>query len=327
MGKCAFLFTGQGAQYAGMGKDLYENHYVFKSIVDEASEHLKIDLLDVLCDENKLSKTYNAQIAIFILSYGLYNIIKASKNPDCLAGFSLGEITSLAVSEILSFTDTLDLIKIRGEVMQAACDHTPGSMYSVIGAEDALVGEICESVSNSKTKKAGYVVPANYNCPGQVVISGEINAVGEAVKIFAEKKIRTVKLNVAGAFHSKLMQYKQDKLIEFLKTLNFSLPKIKIDLYSNLTGKKFDFDAKTNIKEFMIDYIPKQMSNPVRFREELENIENIENDGCDLFIEIGAGKVLSGFVKRTCKNPNTVSVYVQDNATLDMALDILNSKK
>jgi len=314
MGKRAFLFTGQGAQYAGMGKSLREKYDTFKNIFDEASEHLKINLPDICENERELSKTHNAQTAIFAVSYGIYKLLEEHNiKPDCIAGFSLGEITSFAVSEILTFRDTLDLIKIRGEVMQAACEHTPGSMYSIIGASDELVEEICEAVS--KTKSNGYVIPANYNCPGQIAISGETEAVGEAVKIFADKKIRTVKLNVAGAFHSKLMQYKQDELIEFLGTLNFSQP--KIDLYSNVTGKKFgnNINDINNIKAYMTDYIPKQMSNPVRFREELENMSS---DGCGLFIEIGAGKALSGFVKRTCGNARFLNI--QDSDTFEEAI-------
>ena len=307
MGKQAFLFTGQGAQYTNMGKDLYENYGKFKEIFDKASEHLKINLLNICTNENELSKTNNAQTAIFVVSYGIYKLIEQSNSPDCIAGFSLGEITSLAVSEMLNFNDTLDLIKIRGEVMQEACDYKPGLMYSIIGAADEIVEEVCEDVSK---KSNGYVIPANYNCPGQIVISGESGTVQEAAKIFTDKKIRTVKLNVAGAFHSELMKYNQDKLVRFLKTLNFNQP--KIELYSNLTGKKFDNNI-TDIKNFMIDYIPKQMSNPVRFREELENISK---DGCDLFVEIGAGKALSGFIKRTCGNAKFLNI--QDSETLKL---------
>ena len=313
MNKRAFLFTGQGSQYPGMGKDLYNKYNLFKNIFDETNEHLKIDLLDICSNEQELSKTHNAQIAIFAMSYGIYKLLKSHDiTPDCVAGFSLGEITSLAVSEILSFNNTLDLIKIRGETMQEACEYTPGSMYSIIGADDNLVENICAEIN-------GYVIPANYNCPGQIVISGETNAVEEAVKIFTDKKIRTIKLNVAGAFHSKLMQYKQNKLTEFLKTLNFNQP--KIDLYSNVTGTKFNFE--NDIKNFMLDYIPKQMSNPVRFRTELENMSN-SNDGCDLFIEIGAGKALSGFVRRTCENAKFTNIQNVD--TFESAVKLFGEK-
>ena len=314
MNKCAFLFTGQGSQYIGMGKDLYDKYNLFKTVFEEASDHLKIDLPYICSNEQELSKTYNAQIAIFTMSYGIYKLlIENTITPDCIAGFSLGEITSLAVSEILSFNDTLDLIKIRGEVMQEACEYKSGSMYSIIGADDKLVEEICENISKSN----GYVIPANYNCPGQIVISGETEAVEEAAKTFADKKIRTVKLNVAGAFHSELMQYKQNKLIESLKTLNFNQPKINI--YSNVTGNKFDFEK--DIKNFMINYIPKQMSNPVRFRAELENMST---DGCDIFIEIGAGKALSGFVRRTCENAKFANI--QNVETFESALKLFGEK-
>ena len=307
MKKTAFLFTGQGAQYAGMGKDLYEKYDVFKDIFDESSEHLNINLLNICSESTELSKTHNAQAAIFTVSYGIYKLLeKQNIKPDYIAGFSLGEITALAVSEILSFKDALDLIKIRSEVMQEACGYKSGAMYSIIGAKDDVVEDVCSEVS----KTTGYVIPANYNCPGQIVISGEVEAVGEAVKIFGEKNIRAIKLNVAGAFHSKLMQYKQDKLIKFLETLDFNNP--KINLYSNVTGEKFNFKSCENIKSFMIDYIPKQMSNPVKFRAELENISK---NNCDFFVEIGAGKVLSGLVKRTLANAEFINI--QDTVTFE----------
>lgn len=318
MGKTAFLFTGQGAQYAGMGCDLYEKYDLFKNIFDEASEHLKINLNEICSDSNntELAKTHNAQSAIFTVSFGIYKLLEEHGiKPDCAAGFSLGEITSIAASGILTFTNTLDLIKIRGEVMRTACEHNPGLMYGIIGADDALVEEVCENIS----KTTGYIIPANYNCPGQTVISGEANAVESAANIFAEKKIRTVKLNVAGAFHSELMKYNQNKLTEFLETINYNTP--EFNLYSNLTGKQFDFTDKTNIKSFMTDYIPKQMSNPVKFRGELENMQK---DGCETYIEIGAGKVLTGFVKRTCENAEFINI--QDVQTLEAVFDMFHVK-
>jgi [acyl-carrier-protein] S-malonyltransferase len=312
MGKNAYLFTGQGAQYAGMGKDLYDKYKTFKKIYEEASEYLKTDLINL--DGAELAKTQNTQPAIFTLSYGIFKLLQENNmHPDCAAGFSLGEITALAASEIISFLDALELIKVRGEVMRAACEHKPGSMYSIIGAEDSLVEEICADIN-------GYVIPANYNCPGQIVISGEAEAAEAAVKIFAEKKIRTVKLNVAGAFHTKLMAYKQNDLTEFLKTKKYHPP--EFELYLNLTGGRFPPEAYMNNKPFMIDYIPKQMSNPVKFRAELENIYN---NGCGLFIEIGAGRVLSGFVKRTCENAEFINI--QDSAALEAACAMFHVKQ
>ena len=310
MKKNAFLFAGQGAQYVNMGKDLYENHKIFKDIYDEAGEYLKINLLDICSDNAELSKTHNAQPAIFIMSYGIFKILEENNiKPNCAAGFSLGEITSLAVSKILSFKDALDLIKIRGEIMQEACEKTPGMMCGIIGTTDETIDEVIKEACENT---GGYVIPANYNCLGQTVISGEIKSVEKAIEIFADKKIRTIKLNVSGAFHTKFMLYNQEKLIDFLKGINYNPP--AFELYSNVTGEKFDFNNfdKTSMKSFMINYMPEQMSNPVRFRGELERINS---DGCDLFIEIGAGKVLSGFVKRTCPNANFINI--QDCSTLN----------
>jgi [acyl-carrier-protein] S-malonyltransferase len=313
MSKIAFLFTGQGAQYTGMGKDLYDNFTICKNVFEEASEHLQLNLMSICNDAEELTKTQNVQAAIFTISYSIYKLLR-EKNiaPDFIAGFSLGEITSMAVCEMLSFKDTLSLIKIRGQVMDAACAYNPGLMYSIIGAEDSVVEQICSEVD-------GYVIPANYNCSGQIVISGEAGAVEAAVKIFTEKKIRAIKLNVAGAFHSKLMKYKEDELTKFLKTLNFAVP--KIETYSNLTGKKFELSNADKINIFMQDYIIEQMSNPVRFRDELENIEK---SGGEIFIEIGAGKVLSGFVRRTIKNAkDAIITNIQDSQTLEQALELL----
>ena len=306
MGKTAFLFTGQGAQHAGMGKDLYDSFKTFKNICDEASEHLKLNLMDICTNPAELSKTNNAQTAVFTVSYGIFNLLRENNiTPDFLAGFSLGEITSLAVSEMLNFKDTLNLIKMRGKIMDAACEHSPGVMYSIIGAEDEFVETVCENT-------AGYVIPANYNCPGQLVISGETEAAETAVKTFAENSVRAIKLNVAGAFHSKLMLYKQDEFKEFLETLNFNPPKFEI--YSNITGEKLEI--KNDINIFMREYIIKQMSQPVKFKNELENIYK---SGGEIFAEIGAGKVLSGFVRRTCKDAK--SINIQDSKTLEEALD------
>jgi [acyl-carrier-protein] S-malonyltransferase len=306
--KKAFLFTGQGAQYAGMGKDLYDNFPLFKNIFDEAGEHLKLNLLEICASNEELSETQNVQTGIFVISYGIFKLLEEQNiKPDFIAGFSLGEITSLAVSGILNFSDTLDLIKVRGQVMDEACKHKSGAMYSIIGAEDEVVEEVCRSVD-------GYVIPANYNSPGQVVISGETKAVEAAVAVFAEQKIRAIKLNVAGAFHTALMQYKQNDLADFLQTVKFNQP--NVILYSNVTGNEFKIDG--DINAYMKDYILKQMSNPVRFKNELENIGKSD---CDTFIEIGVGKVLSGLVKRTCKNAKAVNI--QDTADFESAINNL----
>jgi len=323
MENITFLFTGQGAQYAGMGSDLYEKHESFKNVFDEAGEHLKVDLKNICSDENELAKTDNAQKAIFAVSYGIYETLKKHGIvPNRLAGFSLGEMTSFAASGMLGFKDALDLISARGSAMQKACDHTPGAMFGIIGADDAYVEEVCEHIS----KTAGYVVPANYNCPKQVVISGETEAVEKAAAIFGEKKIRTVKLNVAGAYHSKLMRYAEGELIDFLASIDFGPP--KIELYSNLTGERLDCgksekrEKRDEVKSFMVDYIPKHMSSPVRFKNE---IENISAQGCDMYIELGAGRVLSGFVKKICEDAKITNI--QNTQNLESVFELFHVKQ
>ena len=304
MKKTAFLFTGQGAQYMGMGKDLYENFSEFRDIFDSASDYLEINLKDICFDGelSELSKTQNLQPAIVTISYGIFKLLeKENIIPSAVAGFSLGEISALASLRVLSFTDALSLVKIRGEIMEKACEHTKGAMYSVIGLEDEAVEDICRVAG-----QYGYVIPANYNCPGQIVISGEAEAAEKAAGIAAEKGARIVKLNVSGAFHSELMKYREareekssDDFVEFLSTLDFrSISKSNgIEFYSNLSGDILDL-SEDNLKLFMTDYIPKHMSSPVKFRAELENMANA---GIENFVEIGVGKVLSGFVRRTCK--------------------------
>ena len=303
MKKTAFLFTGQGAQYIGMGKDLYENFSDFKNIFDNASDCLKINLKDICFNGelSELSKTQNLQPAIVTISYGIYKLLeKENIIPSAVAGFSLGEISALASVGVLGFDDILNLVKIRGITMEKACEHTKGAMYSIIGLDNAAVEEICK---NTLKDGHGYVIPANYNCPGQTVISGEAIAAEKAAHIAAEKGARTVKLNVSGAFHSELMKYGGDKFTEFLHTLEFKNISANTAFYSNVSGDKLelaeDIIAKADLKLFMTDYIFKQMSSPVKFRDELENMERA---GIESFVEIGVGKVLSGFVRRTCKN-------------------------
>ncbi|MCL2159250.1 MAG: ACP S-malonyltransferase [Oscillospiraceae bacterium] len=313
MKKIAFLFTGQGSQFVNMGQNLYEKYEPFKNIFDIASKKLNINLIDICKDEKELKKTNNAQAAIFAMSYAIFKLLKNENiKPNAMAGFSLGEITALAASEIINFEDALELISIRGETMQKACEQNPGAMYSIIGAEEKQIEEVCETISQSH----GYVTTANYNCPGQTVISGEIETANMAAKMLSEKKFRTIKLDVAGAFHSKLMETDHSKLIEYIKTLNFKKPIYEI--YSNMTGKKFEFGE--NIKSFMIDYIPKHIISPVKFKTELENMNS---DGYNTFVEIGAGRVLSGFVKKTCENAMIINIC--DCATFEAALETLKN--
>ncbi|WP_018126288.1 ACP S-malonyltransferase [Balneola vulgaris] len=282
----AYLFPGQGSQFVGMGKDHYVSNPEFAKYVDQANEILGIDLKSVLFEgpEEKLKQTEYTQPAIFLHSVALFKTLDAK--PDMVAGHSLGEFSALVACGAVSFEDALKIVRRRGELMQAAGTSNPGTMAAIIGMDDDKVEEVCAQATEATGNE---VIAANYNCPGQLVISGYIDAVEKAVELAKENGARmAMMLPVSGAFHSSLMQPAYDGLKESLENLEIKTPNCPI--YSNYTAQ-----PTTDVEEIRSNLL-NQLLNPVRWTQTLQNM--MEN-GADAFVEVGPGKVLQGLVKRT----------------------------
>ncbi len=289
--KQAYLFPGQGSQFVGMGQLHYDRNGTFKKRVDEADEILDFNLKDVLFEgpEEILKQTEYTQPAIFVHSYALFETLEA--DPDMVAGHSLGEFTALTASSAVSFEDALLTVRRRGRLMQQAGEDNPGTMAALIGLDDRQVEEICEQVREEMQKE---VVAANYNCPGQLVISGHEEAVDKASERAKEQGCKLAKkLPVSGAFHSSLMQSAYDGLKDRLEDINIEDPSCHV--YSNYTGKA------TTDPEKLRENILKQLLNPVRWTQ---TMENMYENGAREFIEVGPGKVLQGLAKRTLHEVN-----------------------
>ncbi len=285
----AILFPGQGSQKVGMGLDHYESNSKFRSIVEDADDLLGYSLSEIMFEGPKdtLTQTKYTQPAIFVNSYALYENLDLT--PDMVAGHSLGEFTALVASGALDFTSALQLVALRGEKMQDAGEKNPGTMAAIIGMDDETVDKIC----NEATELIGKpVVPANYNCPGQLVISGDVDAVHKAVDFAKDRGCRLAKiLPVSGAFHSPLMEPAFEALQKKIDDTKFFAPNCPV--YSNFTGKptRHPGDIRRNVLQ--------QLVNPVKWTQTLENMAN---DGAETFIEVGPGNVLQGLVKRTLKD-------------------------
>lgn len=284
MGKTVYIYPGQGAQYVGMAKDIVENSAIAKNIVKEAEEAIKFKLSEVMFEGpmDSLKQTDITQPAIFLHSIILTSLIKNNK-PDMTAGHSLGEYSALVASGAMKFTDAIKLVRFRGQAMLQAGIDNPGTMAAVVGLTTQQIKEICTEASES-----GIVQGANYNSPGQIVISGSVSGVQRAMEICKTKGARMVKeLVVSGAFHSPLMQSAKDSLKTKLDETQIN--NAEIPVYANVTAKPVT--DKNEIKRLLFE----QVTAPVRWEE---TIINMINDGADNFIEIGPGKVLQGLVKR-----------------------------
>lgn len=287
----AILFPGQGSQFVGMAKDHFEATSSVKKLFLKADDQLGYSLSDIMFEgpSETLLQTKHTQPAIFLHSIALFN--ETDITPDAVAGHSLGEFTALVSANVLAFETALDLVQLRGNLMQHAGEIHPGSMAAIIGMDDAVVDQICEKATEIIQKP---VVAANYNCPGQLVISGDEDAVEKAVEIAKTEGCRLAKmLPVSGAFHSPLMQPALEGLKNKLDEIEFAAPDFPV--YSNTTAEA-SADAKI-IKENLIS----QLTSPVRWTQTLLNMEIA---GITDFIEIGPGKVLQGLVKRTISNAN-----------------------
>ena len=287
--KTAYLFPGQGSQFVEMGKAIYETNPEAMKYFDEANEILGIDLKKIMFEgpEEKLKQTEFTQPAIFLHSVALFKTLNVT--PDMVAGHSLGEFSALVACEAVSFEDALKIVRRRGELMQEAGTSNPGTMAAVIGMEDEDVESVCKRATEETDKE---VIAANFNSPGQVVISGYVEAVEKAIEIAKEEGVRLAKmLPVSGAFHSSLMQPAYDGLKQQLEELDIKEPKCPI--YSNYTA-----EATTDIEEIRSNVL-NQLLNPVRWTQ---TMINMKEDGAESFVEVGPGKVLQGLVKRTLKD-------------------------
>ncbi len=288
----AFVFPGQGAQYPGMGKDLYENSEEAKALFEKANDILGFKITDIMFDGtvDDLKQTKVTQPAIFLHSVLLAKTLKDFA-PDMVAGHSLGEFSALVANKTLTFEDGLTLVSKRAMAMQKACETEPSTMAAIVGLDDAVVEEVCRSIEE-------VVVAANYNCPGQLVISGSVAGIDKACEILTAKGARrALKLVVGGAFHSPLMEPAREELAQAIEATTFSNPVCPV--YQNVDAKPVT-DPEI-IKKNLIA----QLTAPVRWTQ---TVQNMIADGATLFTEIGPGKVLQGLVKKVDRAMETVGI-------------------
>ena len=293
----AYIFPGQGAQFPGMGKDLFENSKIAHQLFNDANEILGFKISDVMFNGSAedLKQTSVTQPAIFLHSVILAMSTENGIIPDMVAGHSLGEFSALVVNKSISFEDGLKLVSIRANAMQKACENNPGTMAAVLGLEDNLVEKICQEIN-------GVVVAANYNCPGQLVISGELNAIESACEKLKESGARrALVLPVGGAFHSPLMEEAKKELEDAINKTVFSDPICPI--YQNVSG--LPYSSEIEIKENLIS----QLTSPVKWTH---SINQMVEDGAKEFIEVGPGRVLQGLVRKINSDINSSSLNLDN---------------
>ena len=290
--KKAYIFPGQGSQFVGMGKDLYESSPLAKSLFDEANHILGFAMTDIMFagDEEALKQTRVTQPAIFLHSVIQRKVLGEAFTPDMVAGHSLGEFSALVASGVLTFEQGLRLVAKRAEAMQKACEVERGTMAAILGLDDAVVEQVCKDTE-------GVVTPANYNCPGQLVISGAYEAVEQACETLkAAGAKRALILPVGGAFHSALMKPAEEELAKAIGEITFQKPLCPI--YQNVTTTAMT-DPET-IKKNLIA----QLTAPVKWTQ---SVQQMIQDGATTFVELAPGKVLQGLVKKINKEVEAIS--------------------
>ncbi|NRD23317.1 ACP S-malonyltransferase [Winogradskyella litoriviva] len=295
----AYIFPGQGAQFSGMGLDLYENSPLAQELFEKANDILGFHITDIMFEGSAedLKETKVTQPAIFLHSVILAKTLGDKIKPDMVAGHSLGEFSALVAAGALTFEDGLKLVSQRAQAMQKACEIQPSTMAAVLGLDDEIVEKVCSQID-------GVVVAANYNCPGQLVISGDVEAINKACVAMKDAGARrALVLPVGGAFHSSLMEPAREELAAAIENTTFSKPNCPI--YQNVTAT-----AITDENEIKANLIS-QLTAPVRWTQ---SVQQMVKDGATSFTEVGPGKVLQGLVKKIHREAETASATFETNA-------------
>lgn len=310
MKKICLMFPGQGSQSVGMGKDLYDKYPKAQEIIDQSGEELKKIIFEG--PEETLKLTKYTQPAIFTVSVAAFEVLKDKLDlQHCsftAAGHSLGEYSALCAAGFCSFKDGLALVKARGAFIQAASEKNPGSMVAVLGLDKEILSDICKEVSN-----LGVCEMVNYNSPGQIVIAGQIEVLNKAIELAKSKgALKSIMLNVSGAFHSSLMKEASDNMRSELEKYTFKEPSFGV--WTNCDA------ALTNEQQELKEKLVRQINNPVKWDE---TISNIIKDGFEYFIEIGPGKVLSGLLRRIDKSKKALNV--EDSVGIEALKDYIGA--
>ena len=312
MGKIAFVFSGQGAQYTGMGKELCENYPCADKVFEKAGKSIDMDLKELCFNgtAEELNKTENTQPVVVTMTLAALEVLKENNvKPDVVAGLSLGEYSALTCSGVFDVETVVPLVKKRGRFMQEAVPEGIGKMTAILGLPEDKVREAC-----AKAQDAGVVEAANFNCPGQIVIGGEIEAVNKAAGIAKELgALKTIDLAVSAPFHTSMLESASVKLGKELE--NIELGKIEVPILTNVTAEYVEDNSQVK------DWLKKQVKSSVLWEQ---IIRKMIADGVDTFVEVGPGKTLSGFVKKVDRSLKVFNV--EDMATLQKTLEALGGK-